>query len=434
MQNKKQKQQTARSELGSTSVPQPPPADLGTPPSNTVPSNYIIESNLSFLRTGIDSLYVSLPGELTKESSIRLEELKLLAKSPDHETTTLAQLEFEDHIFEVNAKGRGVYAYVLRNNWFEIQVSKLGAELLPLMFVKISSELLTLKPLSFITEVLFRIASTLGSHDKVINLSRVDLCADFVTSYPFHTISDNDWVTRARQINNYSVSRHYSGCSIGQGGKISARLYDKTLELQIKPRDYLEDIWRECKWNGSDKVWRLEFQFRRELLKELSVPSYPDLETGLSGLWHYATKEWLRLSIPTQDTNQSRWATAPIWQELQSAPWTGTKRLLRADVHKGRLPSDKTLFENGLSGFTSYMAREGLSDYQEAIRAYFSSAIEYHNNREHFTGIDFLSYINKKLKIKQRAYNTAINVPKYDDSHPADQAVARAYRKARDGE
>ncbi len=57
------------------------PAFEGAPPSNTAPYN--CNDYFKALRWGVDSLYLSYPGELSKEVDAQLQALKELAKSND---------------------------------------------------------------------------------------------------------------------------------------------------------------------------------------------------------------------------------------------------------------------------------------------------------------------------------------------------------------
>lgn len=406
----------------------------GTQSSNTVPSNCINETNTKILRSGIDSLYLSYPGELSAESSVRLTELKKLAQSNEQGSVALAQYIANGHVFDVRDRGRHPFAFILNDNWYRIELARLGAKRAPLAHVQISSELLTLKSTENAVDELTSIIEILGLLAGEPNTSRVDLCVDFVTDYPLETIVDMDWVTKAKDMDRYSVQRQFSGWVIGRG-RISARLYNKTLEMKKKPRPYLEDLWNESGWDGVQSVWRLEFQIRRDCLRELGVITFASLMQNLSGLWNYATNNWLRLALPNQnDKTQTRWPTAPVWEVLQGADWDGNDSLSRKPPDKGRPPSRHYLFHNGLSAFHSFMAMHGIGDPSEGARAFHQAAKEYHDDREHITGLDFYGYVAQKVALKVKAYNTYKNLPPENDVHPADQAVANAYRKERDGE
>ncbi len=78
----------------------------GAPPSNTAPDN----CNPAFLplRYGIDSLYLSYPGELADHRETELRRLKALAQSAPHEAAK-AQISIEGHVFEVKDKSSGLF-------------------------------------------------------------------------------------------------------------------------------------------------------------------------------------------------------------------------------------------------------------------------------------------------------------------------------------
>lgn len=408
---------------------------LGTQSSNTVPSTSIDTYNTKILRTGIDSLYLSYQGDLSEESSIRLTELKKLAQSNDSNTVSLAQVALDSHVFEVKDRGRHPFAFILSDNWYRIEIAKLDAIRTPLAHVQVMSQLLAQYGVNNAVSDLNDIVHKLGIVTASPAVSRLDLCVDFVTDYPLADIVDADWVTKAKDMDRYTVQRTFSGWVIGVGGNLSARIYNKTLEMTKKPRPYLEKIHRECGWDGYSDVWRLEFQFRRQALRELGIISFNSLKESLAGLWQYASIDWLRLTLPNQsDNTQSRWPTACVWSVLQHAQWSGNDTVSRIPVETGRPPSDRSLFINGLSGITSFMARDGYSDPIEGVHKYIQSAKKFHDNREHMTGYDFHGYISQKVALKVKGYNTYLNMPEDQPIHPSDMAVADEYRKQSDGE
>lgn len=406
----------------------------GTQSSNTVPSNCITETNTKILRVGIDSLYLSYQGDLFESKAIRLNELKKLAQSVVGSDVPLAQETIQNHIFEVKDRGRHPFAYVLTDNHYRLEIARLGAKRTPLAHVQISSELLTCRGANFAVDTLTGIVSNIGAVTESPSVSRADLFVDFLPDYPLETITDNDWVTKARDIDRFTVGRVFSGFKIG-AGSISARLYNKSLEMQKKPRPYLQQIYQDLGVTLGQQVWRLEFQIRREVLRELSVKSYSDLENALGSLWRYATGQWLRLCVPSEtDKTQTRWQTTDFWQQLQQVYWDGDSAIKKREVPKGRPPCDRSLFVNGLSGLSSFMAREGITDPFEGSYAFMQSAKQFHDDREYLTGFDFVGYVSQKVAEKARKFNSFVNSPTDSHIHPADSAVADVYRKLSDGE
>lgn len=408
---------------------------LGTESSNTVPSTSIQQSHTKLLRVGIDSLYLTFRGELYADSAIKLRKLKELAQAEKDSDQHLAQYPIGEHVFEVGGNGRNPFAFILTDNWFRLELAKLGAKNVPMAYCRISSELLTCRGVDHSVHVLSEIISELGSLSDFPHISRVDLCVDFVTDYPVELVENSQWVGKPRNFSNHTVSRQFSGVSIAAGGDISARLYNKTLEMKKNPRPYLENIWRNHGWDGQHDVWRLEFQYKRQVLRDLSIVNYPDLVRSLAGLWGYATNDWLRHTIPSAtDQTQSRWPTSSLWEVLQAAPWDGTTTVTRVNSERTRAPSDRTLFINGLAPLTSYMAREGYDDAFSAAEEYLRDAQDYHNGLAEQTGVDFENYITSKIAQKRRNYNTEVNTPFDGGVHPADAQVAREYRKRSDGD
>jgi len=410
-----------------------PRSQKGAPPSNTAPGNSQDGDFVKILRTGIDSLYLSYPGSTFTEAAIRLDALKKLAQSDDLERSALAQLDLADHLLQVHDRGNRHFQYILTDNCYRIEIAGLAAKSLPLAYARLSSELLTLSGARVAEKGLYSIISKLGQLEGSARVSRVDLCVDFITSYPLESVSECDWVTRAKVLDRFSVNRAFSGWAIGPGGVISARLYNKTLEIEKSGKTYLFPIWGKAGWRPEQTVWRLEFQLRRSVLKELGVSSFEDLLPRCGGLWRYATESWLRLS-QSGDASKSRkdLPAHPLWKALAAAEWDDSASCERVPVEKGRLPSNARLFINGLSPITSFMAREGILTSDEGIRAYWRAAREFHDTRgEPYP--DFEDYIYQKTLAKARLYNTVKIHEAMDLPEPGTEAVAKVYKQRSDG-
>lgn len=190
----------------------------------------------------MDSLYLSYPGRLHEPVQTELGELKRLAQSPDHADRAQAQYGADGHIFEVQDKGGGLFPFILEDNAFRISLSRNQAKSLPMGYVKISSDYLAHVPPQEAELRLGALLRLLGKLSQPASVSRIDLFVDFVSGFDMEGWTRHAWVTRAAAINSYSVDSQFSGWSIGLGGPLSARLYDKTLENVVKRhRDYLPE-------------------------------------------------------------------------------------------------------------------------------------------------------------------------------------------------
>lgn len=404
----------------------------GAPPSNTAPDNYILTTPPEFLelRHAVDSLYLSFSGVMASSWNVQLQTLKLLACSEDSSERAQAQVSIGDHLFEVSAKGQRRYPYVLVDNCFRISLS-LGTGKVPMAYVQIRSEYLTALGVDSAVQKLRFIINGFGSVIGDPLVSRVDICVDFSSSHIMDSWHPNDWITRAHLVEPHYERRQFTGWSIGRKSILQARLYDKTFELKKSHKDYLKPLWSESGWQADETVWRLEFQFERDCLKEFNINIFPDLIPSLGGLWLYATTAWLRLTVPSDDPNQSRWPTHPLWEKLSLIKWHHLPASSLVRVRKERVPSDHSLFVNGLGSITSFMAREGITDLGEGFGEFLARAHQYHDGLKRQKPLNFVKYISGKVAAKGRRFNSIDN--REIDRLAIEQAV-KAYRMARDGE
>lgn len=400
-------------------------ASPGAPPSNTAPANYIGQSTCIFL-TGIDSLYLSWTGTLHKEVEEQLSDLKELAQSSNPKDQAQAVLYLLDHRFEVLDKGRGRFPFVLKDNWFDIQVSRVQSTSMPMALVQISSELLSNSGYALAVEKLEALLSKIGQIGEQ-KISRLDICADFYAEHDLEKIPSDAWVRKSAGLHYHFDGLKFTGISFGSGGAISARLYDKSIEIQKSNKVYFYPLWSVKGWQGELPIWRLEFQFRREALRELGVLQTSNLGELLDGLWQYGCQEWLKLAIPSaSDSARTRWPDHPLWTDLKKARFGGKDLSPLNRTRKERLPSHEFMFVNGLGAITSFMASEGIESLSEAMKAYVRTAQTYHQTR-YSSGHSLANYVTAKVEQKIRKFNTKLARGNKDDD-------PEAYRKAKGGE
>jgi hypothetical protein len=113
----------------------------------------------------------------------------------------------------------------------------------------------------------------------------------------------------------FASGRRLTGFMWGRAA-IVARLYDKTAEIERRGTSWLPDLWAE---RDTDRpVWRLEFQFRRDVLVEFGLRTVDEVLAGAQDLWRYGTTDWLTLRTPTEDARERRWPVDPLWREVQA--------------------------------------------------------------------------------------------------------------------
>jgi hypothetical protein len=148
-------------------------------------------------------------------------------------------------------------------------------------------------------------------------VSRVDCAVDIagvdVQVCMNHLVSGRrvQWATSQ---NIYMEHGKVTGLQIGKGD-IVLRLYDKIAETQRNPekRDYLINE----RWGGElpDKALRVEFQIRRDALKEFGITTVADYCRNVRGVLKYLTEKWFRLTddIPVVGHVQDA-ISSPLWR------------------------------------------------------------------------------------------------------------------------
>ena len=399
-------------------------------PSNTATNNSNNEGLIKFLRFGVDSLYLSYQGELFESVDEKLHNLKIKARSDNQGQQAKAQYKIGDHLFEVKDKGTSMFAYILEDNAFRIQLSR-PKKAVPMAYIKISSEYLTYKTPADAEKAISHILSELGVLQSGANVSRIDLYVDFVSHQNMEAWTRQAWVTRAGSVSAYAINKQFSGWAIGMGGVIGARLYDKLLEITTSNKGYLIPLWEAGGRLEGEPVWRLEFEFKRDFLNQKDIIALKDTLAHLNGLWSYACTEWLKLTIPNEhDETRARWPIHPLWQQLATLDWETNDSPLKSRFDNQRAPNEEAILDRGSSSFTSWMASNGRDDPDDAFQAFCDALSKHINDKAHKFNLHVDEMIMSKVNYKARKFNTL-------NTNPEEEYLSfnsEAYRRASDGE
>jgi len=417
------KKLSASSNAGQGNVPQEtdldsagervaPPGESGSegiasaPPSNTAPHN----SNFTFqpLRWGLDSLYLSYPGRLSDAREYELKSLKKLAQGPSHEASS-AQLEVHGHVFEVKDKSSGLFAYTLVDGSYMIRLSAGKSKKLPMAYVQISSRLLSHKVPMEIEAELREILRALGDV-YAPKVSRVDVYLDFASDADMESWRRESWVTKAQNIAQYAEDSDFTGWTIGAGSTLSARLYQKVIESKKSGKEYIHDLWRQVGWDSVLPVWRMEFQFKREVLEQLQLDSLPSVLENLAGLWGYATDKWLRLCIANaDDKTRSRWPVHPLWLAVSSIDWASAGGPLLRTYDAARVPSLDWLGSRCAALVASIASLANMHDFDAAWTEAKRHTYDAMATRNSISGISVEQYFAEKVQANSRDFNLRLN-------------------------
>ena len=176
----------------------------GTSASEAPPTNRASDNcNIPFfkpIRWGVDSLYLSYPGDLFPGVEAQFKHLKQLAQSAEPGQQSQAQYAVAGHIFEVKDKGAPLFPYVLEDGAFRIQLSRAGKKA-PMAFIKVSATYLAHAGPVAAEKALHDLLSQMGELRGEANVSRIDLYVDFVSSVDMESWNRHAWVTRGSDVN-----------------------------------------------------------------------------------------------------------------------------------------------------------------------------------------------------------------------------------------
>jgi hypothetical protein len=208
-------------------------------------------------------------------------------------------------------------------------------------------------------------------------LSRVDPCVD-IPEMKITALTDpfaaGHSVTRARAKSTYDYEDHivasssavYSsgrtptGFVVGQD-HLKLRVYDKCRESNLVPEKIAAVVaYRWGYW--TPYASRVEFQVRREMLKDLGIDTVDDWFAKRAAVCEYLCTDWFRLTNGPVDRNHAgRSETLPLWLFVQQAfaAWTGKAYSVDLEplMPEEFLPIN--LIQQAIGLLVSYFARTG---------------------------------------------------------------------------
>ena len=211
------------------------------------------------------------------------------------------------------------------------------------------------------------------------------------------------------------------------------RLHHKLLECKKSRKEYLLNLWQEAGWDCLHPVWRLEFEFRREVLSQLEIDSLPQVLEHLNGLWSYASTEWLKLCVPSEaDKTRSRWPIHPLWVALASVDWETDGGPLSRTFTATRAPSRPWIGARALSLVASIGSITGVRDFESACGELLREASNALGHRYAMSGISEEAGFLELVEVNTRKYNLRMN--EQDEPEPEDEPrLSNPYYRAKQG-
>lgn len=302
-------------------------------------------------------------------------------------------IDIGNQTFEVFPNGQAGYAYILHNKLFEMRLAKFRnsqEENYP-VFVHLKSELLwSMGPEYAWAWIITWISENIGAV-KSDKLNRIDLCCH-TDDYDFKLTDAERFKGRHRAQTIHLSNRDFTGLDFGsrKSGTIFARIYNKTKEVKDKRNKlWFFDVWIENGLNP-DNVWNVEFELKRDVLKQMKVEDCYTAFENLKTIWTYLTCKWLVMTDDSSDRPE-RCNPTREWASIHQAfvDYKGAKMITR-ERQKSR--ESDCIVPSGMGYLTTYAALNGLTDpYQIAI-SFIKDGITYLNRK----GKDVVEMIEAK--------------------------------------
>lgn len=332
--------------------------------------------------------------------AVKLEKKKEQAKlALKNNSNKLITITVNDMTFEVLANGKKGYAYILHNDFYEVDIAEYRSknkDFYPI-YIKIKSECLWANgPYKAVDLIWSWVQENIGNviTDKI---SRMDLCC--------HT---DEFKIRPEDIGSfkgqfYTMCVHFyrrkiNAMTFGSSAsnKIYGRLYDKVLEINMKKSKlWFYEIWKNAGAVCS-QVWNIEFQINREFMKERNIDTVSQAFENIGSIWEYCTQYWL-VKIEQDNENVTRCSTNEKWQKIQecfkeyeSRPLIKREKQLNMDA-QAMVPAT-------YGNITTYAAKLGLKDPALVLRMLHNSGENYLNSKK----LNFKKVVDKKESLLER--------------------------------
>jgi hypothetical protein len=273
------------------------------------------------LASGLDTLVLAIDVIWHDDQFFRhLALMKEMAQLDPYDGTVLCNSPDDryDYIMQIFPNGTSGYEWMLKNREFTLKIGNWSSPISrPSIMATIHSETLWRLGAKEAVFFLSKLIDQQKGQITNIKVSRVDLCCDVMLSNSIWNKEIlNSIVTRSTHMAPFFYNLKLSGVQIGKG-QIVARLYDKPLEINQKSKKFwMYDIWKIDQIGEDQQIIRVEFQIRREALKNLGVNTSDHLFLLGKNIWAYCAQDWLKFQDrPGKHPNQR--STYDWWKIVQ---------------------------------------------------------------------------------------------------------------------
>lgn len=279
--------------------------------------------NLKYV-SNIDTIYVLID---VKNYEINSKEiLNYLQKEKEKTKLNVTNNPTYKHYININdidfclmPNGTKGYAYILRNNGYEIKIAQYKSKIMSLLpiQVRISSEYLWSVGLENSWAIIYNwIVETFGNIE-VEKVCRLDLCTH-ISDIDLTTNWENTYKGTFKKRNIYLTNTPINAITFGSRNSknVYCRIYNKTLEIQEKKhKTWFYAIWNKNYLNP-ENVWNIEFEIKSEVLRNYNLYTVNDILTHLKNIWVLCTTKFL-IKINNDNTKVERCSINSEWLEIQ---------------------------------------------------------------------------------------------------------------------
>jgi hypothetical protein len=315
-----------------------------------------------------------IKGEFPDELADRLEELK--RRSQDAEEDLPTSWRFGGEVLFIKPHGAGrQWRWILHAPSIHVDVG-LGRLTNIVAKARISSAFLWEHEIGTALTLLYGFLAAFLQVPFMLQVSEVHLCVD-VAGWDLSVDEVSVFITRSRNkglrvfpsellvagdeepfvsptdIRLQFAGRRLATLDFSKGAPHACCLYDKTAEIAVSRKDWMQVVWRSNGWDGESRVIRVELRYKRECLREMKVEEAYAFLDQIPSLWAYSTKQWLRHTVPNGDPNRARWPLSALWNLVQQASFfcDGTPA-----VRERRRAGDLTLLCQMIAGCSTSAA------------------------------------------------------------------------------
>ncbi len=280
-----------------------------------------VKQHPEFLLHGLDTVQCAYHLDVS-HGLINFEELRAFKESIRHtqfKKERLITLGGREFMLQPNGTRSG-YPFVIEDRDFRIQFGEYNR---PSFFVTFRSEALWRESSWELNEKFLEWARSIGL--VVIDgasLSRADYSFDYYL--PKVDFNEDSFVVRSKKDSKHRENGMAQTFTFGLGTDVVVRVYDKVAEIhQQSNKLFFFDLW------GRDAdVWRIEFQVRKEVLKDYGIRSFEDLNRYSGDLLEYLAGTHATLRAKQDGVNIEDCPLHPLWADLQ-------QRIKELECYKG---------------------------------------------------------------------------------------------------